>query len=383
MDTAELVVRENVPSSGETKSVRNSGIDLLRILAMMLICLFHAHLTAREVIDLSQLGIAQELLGHLFNSFGMIGNVLFVICSSWFLADKGKASTGKALAIIYDASLISIAILAGFLIGGYALNKNTILHQILPTVYQQNWFIPCYVVFYLCAPIIGQGLKAVGKKAHLIYCAFFLVLGGGSFLLKLPIASFFTGGLFHFFFVYGLVCYIKWYMPRLSQSFKANLVICLAGLGLAYGLHLTALFLAKRVAFFAGSFYSADFLNPFFVIGLIGLFNLFKLMPFKNRIVSYLGASSLVVYCAHENYLLRTYTRVDFYTYVFERCPQNTYFLWVSLCGLAMFVGGFAIAALYGKTISRFTGWAGRKTAFGLSILFNKLWQRCSAGGNE
>ena len=71
---------------------RNSGIELLKVIAMAMIVLSHAiPVEAEGVIDL---GVAttdmQSNIIRFINCFGNIGNNIFVVCSAWFLLDSKK-----------------------------------------------------------------------------------------------------------------------------------------------------------------------------------------------------------------------------------------------------------------------------------------------------
>lgn len=204
--------------TAQTKFVpvgRNSGIDLLRIIAMCCICIFHASKTARGMVDVDALGLVSKTASYLLNQLGQIGNILFVICSSYYLVDGSRSKSEKALGILFDSSVISLCVLIGYLVAGYMLPWDEILHNIFPDIFGQLWFIPCYVVFYLFAPIVGKGLKKLGKKVHLVYCLAMLVLYGGlSFIGLNPVGS----ELLCFFFYFGLVAFEKWYMAVMFKK---------------------------------------------------------------------------------------------------------------------------------------------------------------------
>lgn len=68
---------------------RNSSIELLRILAMLMVVGHHYCLFA---IDLNRmpLSLSKAILGTFVASGGKVGVVLFFAISAWFLTDRGE-----------------------------------------------------------------------------------------------------------------------------------------------------------------------------------------------------------------------------------------------------------------------------------------------------
>ena len=84
---------------------RNSGIDLLKIIAIFGIVLCHT-VPCFEHFDLgiSTIGYLpcttaplsfQGLILLFFRNFGQVGNLIFIICSAWFLSDSQKLKKEK------------------------------------------------------------------------------------------------------------------------------------------------------------------------------------------------------------------------------------------------------------------------------------------------
>lgn len=337
---------------GSSTVIRKSGIDLLRILAILMICMFHARQTLFQtypVVDL-EIPMFSRLILYAINTFGDIGNILFIICSAYFLVDKPRTSSKKAVCILSDTWLISIIILAIFLICHVSLDSKTILHQIFPTAYKTNWFVPAYIIFYLLAPIVVSGLRVLSKRAHFGLCLASVIFYG---LLSLyePVQPY-SSLVFPFFYILNLVAFIKWYIPPKSKRW--NFMLFFGGFVLFLGLLLGRKWLTRWSAIFDQSNLSSLY-SPFLMFPLIGLFNLFRDMKFNNRVISYLSTCSLFVYVIHENYLLRSITREQYYIYMIERFGINYAFATVLLCGLGMFLGGFVLAVIYNETFHRLT----------------------------
>ena len=103
-------------------SRRESGIELLKIIAIFAIVISHTvqTLTSKNkyvgfsdyVFDISHsttdpLSFVFMLLRYL----GQFGNIVFVICSAWFLVDSSKSSGKKVVNLIFEIWSVSIIIL--------------------------------------------------------------------------------------------------------------------------------------------------------------------------------------------------------------------------------------------------------------------------------
>ena len=355
----------------KSKEERRSGIDLLRIIAIFLICVFHANQTARKIVTFSMFSI-NDVISIAISPFGDAGNVIFVLCSSWFLVDRDYTRKEKAINLLLDSTLISISILTGFIISGAQFDFRTIIWQMLPDLFAKNWFVPCYVIFYLLAPIVVRSLKLLSKKGH-----FGLLVGGLVFYGLLSVINLKPVGsdLMSFFYILMIVSFFKWHTPSLVDNKKINLIIAVLGLFLLYFFFYGFRYLSMKFVVFERLNF-ADMFDPFLVLPLFALFNLFRNMRFSSRVISFLSSCSLFVYVIHENYLLRTYTRVEYYNFMIENYGGNNILCWIYLCGVGMFVLAFCLAVIYKLSISKLTVLLSKKISALIDSLFDKSYTR-------
>lgn len=103
--------------------MRDSGIELLKLIAIGLIVISHVVQTLRsenEVISYSDYILncenattsVQMILLALMSHFGMLGNWMFFTASAWFLLDSSKAPKKKMMEMLADIWVISVIILA-------------------------------------------------------------------------------------------------------------------------------------------------------------------------------------------------------------------------------------------------------------------------------
>ena len=334
----------------KSNNIRFSGIDLLKIIAILLICFTHANQTLGNFINFPTFSISNAVF-MACSTFGSMGNILFVICSSYFLADKTKTSGEKAINLLLDSMTISIIILSCFLLSGSRFDPATIIKQVFPDVFALNWFVPCYVVFYLLAPIVVFGLRNLSKKAH--FCIVLISLasyGLLSFIKLEPVGS----NLLNFFYILNIVSFVKWHLSDVSKKTSINFAVFIIGMVILFSFYLGFILLAKHIDFFS-NFYFFSMLSPLQLVPLIALFNLFCNMKFNNRIISYLSTCSLFVYVIHENFLLRSITRPYYYEHMFSSYGDSYAIVYMVSCALFMFFVGFILSVIYKESVHRLT----------------------------
>lgn len=329
---------------------RKSSIDLLKIFAMLLICLSHASQTFRDINELSGLNITNIVSSSIY-TLGNIGVTLFVICSCYFLAEKDRPNYQRLLNILLDSMLISIIILLIFVASGFKFDSETIISLIFPDVFALNWFVPCYVIFCVISPLIVIGLKQASKKAHLALMVLLLLFYGFLSILGFPPIG---SRLFQFIYLLIIVSYYKWHPYHLFNSKKKCFLVSIVLFSINYLLHFVFYFIKTKFGIFEFlDFFS--FFNPIIVFSLLGLFFLFERMQFENKFVTYMATGTLFVYVIHENYLLRTITRVNFYNYFETNYSQLSPLIAMFVCGIACFILGFILAIVYKETLGKLT----------------------------
>lgn len=351
------------PLSIENK--RKSGVDLLRIIAMVLIVVSHCDGTIKGILTFSLYSI-QNTFFIFMTPFAIIGNVLFIICSSYFLVDKTRTRIEKVINILLDSTIISISILCGYLLSGHELETRTIINLIFPDVFAMNWFIPVYVIFYVISPIVVLGLKHLPKKVH-----FGFVLASLFFWGLLGMFGFGpdSSALFCFIYILNLVAFVKWHLPSFRKNKKANILIFVIGIIIFYGCY----YGFKYMAYYNEYYYSFVFTSMtalFIVVPMISLFNLFENMSFYNKTISYLSGCTLFVYVIHENWLISNYGRYKFFIYMISNYGENNAVLYILFCALILGTGSFLLAVIYNETFHRLT----RKLAYLINSIINKCF---------
>ena len=359
---------------------RQSGVELLRIISIFLICISHSVQTLEKFVDFHSATTDPQLLTlQLLRFCGTIGNILFVICSSYFLVNSKKAKAEKAMKILLDSSLISIGILCCFIIGCEVFDKKysftfiTLLSNIFPDMYNQVWFVPTYILFYMIHPYLNAFIASLKKKEHFLICFFiFIFYGIGSLFSAAPAYSNIIG----FISIYFIISYLRKYNAALHFNKKINVIIFVCEVFLFVLCILLKNIMSIRYSFFEGFPNLDGMCSVVFLPMLISLFNLFLSMDFSSRLINTVASCSLFIYCIHENAILRSEVRPKYYEFVFTRFGDGNALFFALLCAMGMFVGSLLLALIYKYTFHKITEKLGRKLRNSFNNLFDRLFKQ-------
>lgn len=358
------------------EKIKQSNINLLKLFAMVLIALNHSMplYGNKSLISYIPLGIASSnirlILLNLLRCSGQIGNVIFIICSSWFLVDSNKIKVNKVLYIIFNSFIISILFLIIMLCFGVKLNSSVLLSQFIPIIKGNNWFISCYFVYYIIHPLLNIIVEKLSKKELYILNLFFISLY--SIIQFLFSGSFYFNNLIGFILIYFIVAYVKKYMSSFQKNKSLNLKLCIIAIILNTLLILGTNYLGLRSSYFASSVlkWNYNLANPFYILFGITLFNLFKSINFKNNVIDYLSSLSLLFYIIHENILFRNYVKPYFYQTVFQ---NGNIIRWIFVEAFVLFIGGLLLSIIYDKFINKLVGKLSNKLGSKIDDFYKQL----------
>lgn len=346
---------------------RKSGIELLKVFAVIMIVMSHAIpfttngiLADGTVVDyMLNLNLATEniqiFICNLIRYGGQLGNAIFIVCSAWFLIDSKGTKFEKIFNIIVDSFLISLSILLIYSLLGFKLNFTTIIKQLMPITMKNNWYVTCYLLFYLIHPLLNIIIKEVNQK-QLFYINFSM-FGLYSVIGSIFLESYFYTQLIGFIEIYFIVAYVKLYMKNFTLDKKKNILILiissisyflLIALTNILGLHISLL--SDKMLHWC------YFYNPFILAISISLFNLFKNFDFSNKFINYLSSLSLYVYIIHTNNLYVRYTFLQSYSYILKTFSFKKILLIVLIYGVCLFSISYVLAVVYNFCIRKLRG---------------------------
>lgn len=275
---------------------RQSNIELLKIIAIFIIISFHVACTLVDFYDNKDISSIQKITIWIFRNIGIIGNTIFIICSSWFLFDKENYfihfKIKKAIRILLDSMTISIIIFCIYiLLTKDSIGYKDILSNIFPDIFRNVWFVPCYVIYYCLHPLMNASISILDRKMHFTLCivSFFLYGILGLFTLQ-PFYSL----LIEFIIIFYVVSYIKLYKNEFNDNLKKNLVLFI----------IFCFIYVFYLVFLVDIFDMKYHINPITTPMCIFLFNIFNGLKIKSNIINYISSCSLHIYCFSGNQIV-------------------------------------------------------------------------------
>lgn len=161
--------RNTIPNK---QTNRQTGPELLRIIAMLLI-VFH-HYAYHSGIDYSSFS-RNNLFLTIIESGGKIGVIIFVLITGYFSCCS-KFSVKRIVKLLLAVEFYSITLMvAAILVNAQPLSKSILLKGCFPLIYGDGyWFISIYIILYIISPILNAAINHVSKK-NLAFIILFLI----------------------------------------------------------------------------------------------------------------------------------------------------------------------------------------------------------------
>lgn len=332
------------------------GIDLLKVIAILLIVISHT-VNSLDFIDVNICSRATTNAEHLTLSLlrycGPLGNDIFFVCSAWFLIDSSKVNKRKIVQLLMDIWVISISILvAVYILRGGDIGAKMIISSIFPTTFANNWYMTCYLLFYPIHPFLNVVIKSTKKEVLLKTILVMLFLYAGiNFFLR---GGFFVSNIIIWIIVYFVVAYMKLYLVDISNNTWINFALFVGGLVGNIGIIVTTNILGLYIKFFNDKLlWWHSNCSPFIILMAIGLFNITRNAHIHGGMVGYISKLSFLIYIIHENLLLKTYYRPVMWKYVFKNMGNAHLLLWTFVIAIIVFVFGLVSSVIYKYTIQK------------------------------
>ena len=293
-------VNPSTDAHARSKKQRNSSIELLRIIAMLMITAHHYLLGSDVYVMAQPFGVNKVLMETFLYSGGKIGVVVFFAISAWYLSESSTIRSSLRRAWILERevlfwSLIGLAITA--MAFPQDITPSLVIKSMFPMASDLWWYATAYCVFLMVFPCLVPALRYLGRRRHAyLAVGLFLmwtVLQGfvPMFFLGLP-----GGNFLSFVYLYILMSYYRWYMRPMSV--KAAWIVLLVGYALIACSAIAGGLVYQR--FGAGDkiqtmFVSTEYKLPTMMVG-FALFVLFINCEFHSRVVNAIAASSFSVY---------------------------------------------------------------------------------------
>lgn len=354
------------------KPQRKSNIELLRIVSMLLIIIFHYVYKGGFAFD--ELTVNKFIVKTCW-FFGELGVNLFVLITGYFSC-KGKFKARKLILLLLEVlfyHLFSVAV--GYFVGiGVKTDPKSLFLTFFPTLLNRQWYITVYVIIYILSPFLNRFINVLTQKEYIRFLLAALTLWS---VIPTLFGIFFntTENLLYYnrliwlMIIYFVGAYLRLYPVKALGKIKNSLLFSAVVFGF---MELSIIIIEMLGGFFAklGTTEPAYFWPPnsipMFLLS-VGVFSIFLKIDIPyNKFINTLASTTLGIYLLHDG-ILNQYLWKE----VFKNSShQSSPYLLLHILGTAVIV--FAVCAaidllrgliekhivikiLDGKTISSFS----------------------------
>ncbi|MBR3897725.1 MAG: acyltransferase family protein [Bacilli bacterium] len=210
-------------ASDKQLTERNSNIELLRIISMIMIIMSHYNVHNKINTFSLPLGFNRYILE--ITILGDIGVTIFVLITGYFSIDSSKPFKIKKLFLLVSQVLFySLTIYTLFIILGIeSFSTKQFIKNLFPISFEMYWFMSVYIILYIFIPYINKFLQACQRKDHLIFILISLFIF--SFLSTLNTNRYYANELIQFIMFYSIGAYLKRYQNNIFKNQKTNKII--------------------------------------------------------------------------------------------------------------------------------------------------------------
>ena len=290
--------------SAPRKAERESNFELLRIVAMFCVVVYHAVCALDISFPAGEMSL-DRFFFQLCYCAGDLGNSLFVLISGYFLV-RSPFSLRRVLRLWAQTLFYSLLLGALALAAGWPLSRGNVWHMAAPVLSISYWFINCYLVFCFLNPTLNRLYAALERRdfkrllAVMFVCFSLLrTLVPGGFV---PFTKFAM-----FFFLYSLAAYVRLYPDAVGAFDRPWRCFAAAAALVALLLGYFALCFRSGGRF---AFLRPDRFDHMATLPLLGL-SLALFLGFRSlrmprlRLVNAVGGAAFGVYLIHYSYAWR------------------------------------------------------------------------------
>lgn len=282
---------------GGISKIRQSNIELLRIVAMFLVLVLHSGFSTVKSPTTTEVHeqLLQPFTRFFFESFSIACVDIFVLISGWF----GIRPTKKGLLSFLFQSLY-------FIIGVYLVMVVSGLTPISPKgiascfLFIQDydyWFVRTYLLLFIISPILNAFVESADKKIFRnVLIGFFLfqtIYAWGYVAVNA-----FAGGYSTISFIglYLLARYVKIHQPKWSKmSITKDLFVIVSCPLFMAAFSLATAYVGHPVG---GKFYGS-YICPLVIVLSLFMVILFSKLHIQSKQINWVAASCFAVYLFH------------------------------------------------------------------------------------
>lgn len=286
----------------------------------------------------------------MFRYLGQVGDTLFIMCSAWFLSEQKSMKPDKCIRLILDSFVISII---GLIIASVFMSPSLkeIVHCVFPVTFQTNWFVGCYIIYFLIHPLLNNAVRDLNRSQFRTLAIMMFIAYS---VISTIYQSYYFTNLVAFIMMHYLVSYAKKYEIFKHRTICDVVMITICA-GLLLGSIALIIIIGNRVSLIANrNLLLCHFYNPLIIGIVMPTLFIAARNRWSSKLINIISGLSLFVYLIHGNYFWQAYGKY----YVHQRLHMmglGTVSVTLVLF-VVMVVTSAGIAFLYKDTLGNATG---------------------------
>ena len=324
--------------------VRESNLELLRIVAMFFIVLHHLIVHGMRNVGylaypLEEICLDKQIPLIVLNAFTVVAVNCYVLISGYFGINPTKKKLWNLFTI---CAFYSVGYYLVYALLNDVFSIKTFVYSFLPFSHNQGlWFVTCYIGLFLISPLLNAAVSYLNEKKE---SEWFKVLCG------LAIITFYFGylwrtdlnhngyNLLNFIFLYMIGRYLNLKNTACQKKCKSIYLLTSYFVCTLITASLSIFLLLYKESSDYMYYWTWRYNSPFVILGAVSLFMFFNLLTIRKKWINYIAASTFSVYLIHEN----VHVNMLIYDYVYEfSSDMNVVASMLSLVivAIAIFVG--------------------------------------------
>ena len=286
-----------------TDKVRNSSVEILRIVAMFFIIM--SHYCVHNGLDRNGIsfGFNKALLS--WGTLGNLGVIIFVMITGFFMC-RSKLKLQSVFRTAFATWFYSVVFFAvAMLAGDEPFSVKAVLKAFFPVSTSQYWFVSAYFALLLFVPFINKLISVLTRRHFFALNCIMVIMW--SVLPTFTDKAFYSNELTSFVMYYMLGAYISLY-PDSFFAKKSRCAVITVGSFVSVILWSAAVnFGGNAVHLFVRelNWYSRSSL--FMIAAALSLLALFLKLRISSRFINTLASCTFGVYLIHENSYVRPF----------------------------------------------------------------------------
>lgn len=300
------------------KQPRQSGVELLRIVAMLGIVLSHwgGHGTWELTPDNAYLG--NKVFLQLTQFFGEVGNCIFFLITGYFCYTKENVNIKGVRRLVVNTKFYALVGWLLLIVLGFCnFSTRGLVRSLLPIIYGAYWFVLPFIVVCLLSPWINNIIRDSDKTVLRCYFGLMFLIEMILPMVKAPTVSS-NVGLFVLVYSIGAIIRKEKGLFDILHKNRYNLLLLSYGIGILY--IISTDFIAEAYSInpeiskvLIGRF---SFLPTLSALSLFAIFNHFDI---QSKSLNNIAYSTLSIYLISEHPYV--------YNWFWKDCFDNmTYF---------------------------------------------------------